>query len=223
MTRQTSKQHGVSLVEVVLTLAISSLLIATVLAGRNSVRSQAQFSDGMERIKETILTTKSEANTGNNTTGTGTGTIAGVPSKTYLLLGESLLFDTAKPTTMQDANVLCYGPAAVKAGISCSTTLTSERTSRRNIASPWGIKYMGYTTATTTNMVQGNLTIVFGRDDQTGAFTGAWYPNVISAGKSRNEVFANKEEITLHFASSDGRNAIIVVNPAIGSVTRTIQ
>ena len=63
MTRQSTKQAGISLVEVVLTLAISTLLITTVLAGRNSLRSQAQFSDGIERIKETILSAKSEANT----------------------------------------------------------------------------------------------------------------------------------------------------------------
>ena len=99
MTRHTSRQRGISLVEVVLTLGISSLLLATVMTGRNSIRSQAQFSDGMERIKEQILATKSNANTGNNKLGTGA-------SSAYLLLGESLRFRTASSSTMQASNIM---------------------------------------------------------------------------------------------------------------------
>lgn len=219
MTRQSTKQHGVSLVEVVLTLAISSLLITTVLAGRNSIRSTAQFSDGMERIKETILSTKSQANTGNNTTGNGTAQIAGVTNKTYLLMGQSLLFNTAAATTMQDANVLCYGQDLL-----CGGTLTSEIKSQRNSATPWNIKYQGYTTAASgATPKTGYLSLVFGRNDQNGAFEGAWFPGVIKAGVLRTAAFANKDAVTLHFASQDGRSATVTVNPVTGTVTRTIQ
>lgn len=224
MTRQSTKQHGISLVEVVLTLAISSLLIATVLSGRNSIRSQAQFSDGVERIKETILSVKSEANTSNNKLGKGTSTSSGEPpapgSTVYILLGQSLLFDTNTATTMQSANVLCYGAP----DLSCGTKLTSSLGSQQNLATPWGIKYLGYTTGGATVPVRGKLNLVFAREAQTGSFIGSWYPaDTISRDDLRRTVFDNQSAITLHFESTDRRKAIIVVNPPTGTVTRTIQ
>ena len=224
MTRQSTKQHGVSLVEVMLTLAISSLLITTVLAGRNSLRSQAQFSDGIERIKETILSTKSEANTSNNKLGKGTSRIDGA-SDAYAIVGQSLFFDTDAKTTMRSANVLCYGDIPEpNEQFNCGERLTSSFSSRKPVTTPWNIQYTGYTTATTpTTPVKGKLSLVFMREEQTGSFTGSWYTNEIVRGVTRATVQTHKEEITLHFASSDGRNAIVVVNPSTGTVTRTIQ
>lgn len=223
MTRNSTKQRGVTLVEVVLTLGISTLLIATVLSGRNSLRSQAQFSDGMERIKETILSVKTEANTGNNEIGNGTSRIDGVNDRAYALLGRSLFFDTAASTTMRPANVLCYGPVpAPNQPLACAANLTSSFSSRKNLPIPWSIQYKGYTTATASTPVSGKLSIVFARDEQAGSFTGSWYPNEIVLGTPRATVFARQDEITLHFESTDGRKATVEINPITGTVTRNV-
>ena len=212
MTRQSTKQRGISLVEVVLTLGISSLLIATILTGRNSVRSQAQFSDGMERIKEQILAVKSDANTGKNKLGDGAST-------DYLLLGESLLFRTTAKTSMQISNVMCK----VAVDLQCGTTVTTSSSSRSTIATPWNIQYIGYTAGSGGgNPIEGNLTLVFIRDDSNGSFTGAWHPAELQLGgrDTREAILVNQGEVTLHFVSPDGRKAGVIVNPATGTVTR---
>lgn len=217
MTRQTSKQHGVTLVEVMLTLAISTLLIVTVLAGRNSVRSQAQFSDGIERIKETILSTKSEANTGKNMLGTGAST-------SYLLIGESIRFRTTLNTTMQVSNIMCR----VGSDLLCGPTVTTSASSRKDNPTPWKIRYKGYTVAGAAGVpITGDLTLAFARNDRSGEFKGAWYPRELRLGSidTRAAVFDNQAyqvPVTLWFESQDGRQATIEVNPATGLVTRRV-
>jgi len=213
MTRQSTKQRGISLVEVVLTLGISSLLIAMIFTGRNSLRSQAQFSDAIERIKEQILLTKSDANTGNNKLGTG-------DNSAYLLLGESLRFRTTVNTTMQASNIMCK----VDHDLLCGSTVTTSASSRKNITTPWNIRYTGYTTADDSSLAAGDLTLAFIRNDQTGGFTGAWYPGELRLGgvDTRALIFARQMPVTLHFESPDGRKGTIEVNPATGTVTREI-
>ncbi len=223
MTRQSTKQAGISLVEVVLTLAISSLLITTVLAGRNSLRSQAQFSDGIERIKETILSAKSEANTSNstNTAAKGTGVVDG---KKYLNLGRSILF-TKGSSQIEAANLLCYANDAFQ----CTDDVAVDSATIKKISLPWGIVYKSYTDTTGTHD-DPELSIVFARNDKDGSFTGAWYAGRVvdsgsAAGQKLGQLFTatSSQPITLNFESPDGRKATVDVNPATGTVTRTIQ
>ena len=223
MTRRSTKQRGISLVEVVLTLGISSLLVATILTGRNSVRSTAQFSDGVERIKEQILLAKSDANTGKNTYGNGTSSLNRADGVGGLLLGASIRFQSADDTKMQTANIICYTKASDN--LTCGDKLTTQTAVQKDVPTPWKIRYMGYTTPANSDVKVGDLTLAFGRDDQSGNFTGAWYPGVISSGVARAAVFndpTHQGEVILHFRSQDGREALITVNPATGSVTREI-
>lgn len=218
MTRQSTKQRGVSLVEVILVLAISSILVTTVLAGRNSVRSQAQFIDGMERIKEQILLTKSDANTGKSATASGTST-------GYLLLGESIKFSKVSNTNMYIYNVMCKANSDMVCGDSVTTSTMSA--SRKTIATPWKISYLGYTTGTSTTVTPKDVSLIFIRNDLNGGFTGAWKEGEIASG-SQNKLGDvinpnNQIPVTLHFASTDGRKATIVVNPATGTVTKEVQ
>lgn len=217
MTRQSTKQRGVSLVEVVLTLAISSLLIATVLAGRNSVRSQAQFSDGMERIKETILSAKSEANTGNNTSGTGS-------SSKYLTIGRAMRFNTSavnKANKKADlTTVLCQ----VTTDFLCQSNkmISWEATAVKSAPLPWGIVYTGYT-ANNQPGSTADLTLFFARNDQTGGYTGSWYPGALSKlSTTKDALLANQTPVTLNFVSPDGRKAKITVNPVTGTVDKEV-
>lgn len=221
MTRRSTKQRGISLVEVVLTLGISSLLLVTIMTGRNSVRSNAQFSDGIERIKEQILLAKSDANTGKNTYGTGTADIGS--TRRYLLLGASLRFRTTADTTMQTANILCY--TITNDNFNCGADLTTQTAIQKSVPTPWNIKYLGYTTPANSTLTTGDLTLAFGREDQSGNFMGAWYPGVIVANVKRAAVFndpAHQGPVTLHFKSQDGRSATITVNTTTGAVTKEI-
>lgn len=219
MTRQSTKQAGISLVEVMLTLAISSLLIITVLAGRNSLRSQAQFSDGVERIKETILSVKSEANTSNNINKDAKGTsIIGGGSTSYLNIGRGVQF-TANSSSAQSFTLLCY---ASKPDYLCTDEVNPDKnvSTAKTLQLPWGIQYKKYSADGTEGTT---LTLIFTRDDQTGSFTGYWYPGVIANRDKKSVVLAKSTPITLYFESPDGRSATVDVNPATGTVTRTIN
>lgn len=218
MTRQSSKQRGITLVEVVLTLGISTLLIATVLAGRNSVRSQAQFSDGVERIKETILTAKSQANTSNNVNegATGVGSING-GSNQYLNIGRSIRF-TPDSAQIQVITILCYADP----NLLCTDELNEDGATDIVTDLPWGITFKNYVTSTGVTGTT-ELSIVFTRDDKTGSFNGYWMVGRISDGTSRTAALVNSTPITLNFESTDGRTAKVDVNPATGTVTRTVN
>lgn len=209
MTRRSTKQRGISLVEVVLTLGISSLLIATVLTGRNSVRSTAQFSDGVERVKETILSVKSDANTSNNATGKG--------NTDSLVIGRSIMFSTTTPNDAQRTTLICVAAT----DLTCKPQLTLTDTSTVTI--PWKITYTGYTVQGSSTEIKSDVTLVFGRTDTTGSFTGAWYAGAIDANTSVDSAFANKTPITLHFKSQDNRYADVLINPVTGTVTRDIK
>ena len=218
MTRQTSKQRGVTLIEVMLTLAISSLLIVTVLAGRNSVRSQAQFNDGMERIKEMILSAKSEANTGNNTSGSGN-------SIKYLTIGRAMRFNSSavnKANKKTDiATVLCQ--SATDFLCQDAKTISWEATAVKSATFPWGIVYTGYSVNNQPGTTA-DVNLVFARDDKTGGYIGSWYPAALSkTSTTKAALLANQAPVTLNFKSPDGRSAKITVNPATGTATKEVS
>lgn len=217
MTRLTSKQHGVTLVEVMLTLAISSLLITSVLAGRNSVRSQAQFSDGMERIKETILSTKSEANTGNNTNGRGN-------NAQYLTIGRTMHFNSSGVAgankKADSVTVLCEATS----DLLCQDSKPVSWQPTTPVAStfPWGITYTGYSVG---NQAGGtaDVNLVFARDDRTGSYVGSWYPAALSpTATTKTLLLGNQTSVTLNFKSPDNRSAKITINPVTGTVTKEV-
>lgn len=215
MTRQSTKQRGVTLVEVMLTLAISALLISTILAGRNSIRSQAQFSDGMERIKETILSVKSEANTSNNTNPGAKGTAQiGSGASRYLNIGRSIRF-TPNSSNVDSIALLCYAAT----DLTCTDQVNPDSATAKKISLPWGITYKDYVADGVTGST---ITIIFARDDKTGEFAGYWYAGTIANRDSKNTILAKSTPVTLNFESPDGRKATITVNPATGTVTRTI-
>lgn len=206
MTRQSTKQRGVSLVEVLLTLAISSLLLGSVLVGRNSVRSQAQFSDGIERIKETVLSIKSQANTSNNSTGNGT-------SSNSLTLGRFIHF-TRDSDAYDTGTLLCL----TGSGSTCGNRVNV--TDQASGELPWRMTYKGNSVSS-----EPDLTLIFARDDNAGAiFTGYWFAGRLVNGTdvAQYQQLANQKTIVLNFESPDGRRATITVDPATGSVSRKV-
>lgn len=221
MRRKNSKQRGVSLVEVMLTLALSSLLLVSILAGRGSVKSQAQFSDGMERIKETILTVKSQANTSNSTAGNGSGVSGSVSY--YNIRGRSITF-TKSSSTATVQTVLCFAntdrTCKDQTQLSASSTTTLPAT----------ITYDGTYTVQGVSGTQSatSMTIIFSRSDDDAAFSGYWYPNVLTATTVSNQAttaldsvyLQNSSVITLNMSSIDGRKGTLTIDPYVGTVTR---
>lgn len=214
MMRKRTDQRGVTLIEVMLTLAISTLLLASILVGRNSLRSQAQFSDGMESIKETVLVTKSQANTSNNKNGIGTAQIGTGGQSRYLTFGKSIRF-TRGSNRVTSATVMCYAT-----NYACNGQLNITEVT--NTTLPWNMKYTGYTVDGTAGTAT-EMTLVFGRNDQNGAaFTGAWYPAIITNRATQASVMSNQSPVVLNFESSDGRKGTVTVNPGAGTVTRQV-
>jgi hypothetical protein len=210
-------------VEVVLALAISTLLIATVLTGRNSVRSQAQFSDGMERIKETILSVKNEANTGNNTIGRGVAKPSPTSPNNYLTIGRSIHFttDSASADRYDTKTLLCNTSAA--SGYACLGQVSFPPEANNVSSVPWGITYTGYTVNNQPGPVENtHMTLIFVRDDKTGAFKGYWYAGEVTRGMPQATAFANQSVVTLNFESPDGRKGTVTVDPVSGVVTRQV-
>lgn len=69
-------QSGFTLIEIMLTLAIASLLAATAFAGQASFRARAQFLDAVERTRNNLVDLENQSTTGFNTGASG-GTVPG--------------------------------------------------------------------------------------------------------------------------------------------------
>lgn len=211
MIRQHSKQAGITLVEVMLTLAISTMLLVTVLVGNGSIRARAQFSDGMERLKEMVLATKSEANTSNNTTGVGTG-------DSGLLVAGRLITFKADEKTATTSTVMC---PSTSGALRCNRGGAVVLRDTRTIDLPWDITYQSLT-ADNQPVNAPDLTIMFARDDADGSFTGYWWAGKPSGVTTLDTLFANQAIITLRFKSQTEKFGEVIVNPATGAVDRRV-
>jgi len=85
------KQAGFSLVELMITLAISGSLAVLAFAGQRSLRSQAQFDAAVDKLVGSIADARNEATAGVNVDGPGDGSQdclnASVPGGQYVFAG----------------------------------------------------------------------------------------------------------------------------------------
>jgi prepilin-type N-terminal cleavage/methylation domain-containing protein len=89
-------QAGFTLVEVILVMAISSLLVLAAWQGQAGLRAQAQFDEGVNRVVTAIADARNEAVAGINTGGAGNGAIKCVgPANPYVLAGTMVSFDSS--------------------------------------------------------------------------------------------------------------------------------
>lgn len=68
-------QAGFTLIELILVMAISSMLIVIAFIGQRGVRSRAQFDAAINKLVATVADARNEATTGVNLLGTGDGTV----------------------------------------------------------------------------------------------------------------------------------------------------
>ena len=94
-------QRGLTLIEIVMSLAIAGLLAATVLTGRDALRARLQFSQGIDQVTQILTTARGEA----------TGTVGnpdllnGGTSPNTQVYGKSIQF-TAGSSSVQVATLL---------------------------------------------------------------------------------------------------------------------
>ena len=94
-------QRGLTLIEIVMSLAIAGLLAATVLTGRDALRARLQFSQGIDQVTQILTTARGE------TTGTvgNPDLLVGGQSTARQVYGKSVSF-TAGSSSVQVATLL---------------------------------------------------------------------------------------------------------------------
>src|SRR6266568_2530142 len=68
-------QAGFTLIEVIIVMAISSLVIVIAFIGQRGVRSRAEFDAAVNKLVATIADARNEATSGVNVVGSGDGTM----------------------------------------------------------------------------------------------------------------------------------------------------
>ncbi len=206
---------GFTLIELVITLAISATLGATVLFGFANTRSRAQFGDAIEEISSSILQRRSEADGTIQTTAT-----AGANYRT-VTIGRLMIFGHyGSQTTMQIDSLTMPNPS-----ISASRIVTITNDNASTYTLPWSSvftkiipsSYTGYEVAFYRDPVTGTLhTAYSGENGFTTTNTFSYSALTATA--------ASTGTLILPFADSSGQfTGTVVVNPATNTITRKIN
>lgn len=191
------RQAGFTLIEVIMVMAIAGVLSLIVLNGFSSLRGQAEFSDAIDHLKETVVAQRTEALT---TVKAGGGT-----DSSQQTIGRLLTFSPGSGTVRVDTLVTANTDAPVAGQ---AVTLAAGETT--NVIIPWGIQYHGSTVAQvafTRSAVDGSL--------QTTASQGTFgppyhYGNFAPGGPIEEFMFQD----------STGRTGYISIDQAANAVTR---
>jgi prepilin-type N-terminal cleavage/methylation domain-containing protein len=200
-------QSGVTLIEVIIAITIASAMIPIILTGQREIRSRAQFSDGVERLRNNLVQIKNEANTTVSNSQTSTGTtintvVAGRLVDLNNVAGAlrlrvtPLLLHEDRPDTQPDK-------------------LTLDVAAAKNIDIPWQVSIDASQTATPSYLV-------FLRNDDNGLLQ-TFFPPIGSATRFSAYATVPGSVLDLHLRDPDGHTAVVSIDQQFGSVTRTIQ
>lgn len=198
---------GFTLIEVMLVLAITGALLATVFAGQAQLRAGIGFSSDIEKIANNISGVRSQALTA---VSNGDGT------STTQVVGQELKFDPVVPTQLA-VNTLLYIPNPVDPTDPEVATINNAGGSN-NINLPGGIEYAG-----------AQSKVYFERAPLTGELltfiTNSAIPFLFSSPTSY--IKGSTANITigkyLFQDRSHTRFACLTVNPSDGTVTTEIN
>lgn len=187
------------MIELILVMAISSILLVGLLAGFSSWRMSLQFSDSIDGLKETVTELRTESRASINTAN-GAGETPGT-----VTFGKMLTFtpgsSTIRVDTLRTANTDTPTNGQVVQVVS-----TETRTIR------WGITYAGARPRSVAFTQSLN-----GADMQT-----AWRDNWNVAGLQYAQFVPSGSVANLQFRDPAGRTGTVLVNPANNGITRTI-
>lgn len=204
MGRITHKNHGFSLIEVVVVLAISSLLLLILAGGYSILQQRNRFKDGVERIVSTLERTRTEANSTLNVTNPAPGT-----NENRLVFAKAVHFtdgsDTLQLLTLSADNDETLGL------INLETTETAQI--------PWRVGFDESPPSSATTVVfarspvDGTLqTHIF---DLRAAGVGPGSP-LYDEANYNNPIAADRQFV---FTNPDGLQATITVNGETGNVS----
>lgn len=118
-------QRGLTLIEIVMSLAIAGLLAASVLTGRDALRAKLQFSQGIDQVSQILTTARGETSGTVGSTDLATG---GASNPPVYIFGKSVHFSN------HSSNVTVSTVLINSAG-----TITSSTTNPYTVTIPWGV------------------------------------------------------------------------------------
>ena len=205
------KSQGFTLIEIMMVLAISSLLMLILLGGYNQSRRRAQFTDAVERMTVQLEQAKNEANSTvnvNPSQGTDLNTVVFAKAADFATNPNQLLVQTLRvprsdtlidPVTLDPANL-------------------------RTVDIPWGASFVSPTDASPTRSTH-NF-VVFSRSTNDGRLN-TFVFNLSTANDLGSSVLyapglpADTETAVLVFRSAEGEFlAQITVNATNGEIKR---
>ena len=206
-------------------MAISSGLAAMALVGFSTLRAQAEFSDSVDRLKETVLAKRTEALT---TVKSGGGTDAN-----NVTIGKLLTFtrnsSVVQVQTLQTVNNFMPGnitsPAANQA---VRVSAAAGDTSTFTMA--WGLMFQDaqLTGPPLGSSWSGVTQVAFVRSATDGSLQTAVSRNggfaTLSAGVYRYDDFLpNGAAVNLNFIDPTNKKAFLTIDPTRNGVTRKFQ
>lgn len=194
-------QTGFTLIEIIIAMAIASALGSIVFTGQQAIRGQAQFSDGVERMKNNLTGIMNEANT---TVITKAGGGAGRNLTGEQAVGKLVMFQAGSSTMrvwtlVADANFL---------------TLRTE--DEYTIQTPWNVRVDG---------LGSDQYIAFLRDPGDGLLQIYAPPSgrFDATRPSSYSPAAAQATATISLTDDDGHYGSIIVEAARNSIRRNIR
>lgn len=192
-------QSGYTLIELILVMAIGSMLVIVALAGFSSWRMSLQFSDSIDGLKETMTALRTESQSNINLRTAAGETPANVT------FGRLVTFTPGSSTfrvdTLRTANTNAPG-----AGQAVVVVSTETRTIK------WGVTYTG----------PRPRSVAFTQSLNTARMQTAWRDNWNTGSLQYGQFVPSTSVAVLQFRDSAGRTATVRVDPASNGVTRSI-
>ena len=207
------RQAGFTLIELIIAMTISMGLAVIALVGFSSLRAQTQFSDAVERLRESVVQRRTEAN--------GTVQTPGAEDYTKIIIGRIITFrpgGVVEVRTLSTANT--PNPASSQAVTATADNLVSYTI-------PWGVVYNGVQVGLST--VTAVKQVAFVRSAIDGSLHTAVSPNNGWSGVATNnytygDFIHVSVDVPVSLSVTDGtRQAWIEITPLTNGVARRFK
>lgn len=207
MTVMLKDERGLTLVEIIIALAISALLLVSVLVGRDGLRSQLQLSQGADQWVQTLSQARTEATNAVGNTNTASG-------------GTSDNFIFGKAVVLTQDSAIAKVQTITYNTVNGVDTFVTNDANDYTVTMPWNVKipagYFGVT----------NAYVIFGQASTSGlpsVWTVITLPaagQTVAAYTSANPPIAAGGSSAFQVYNSANKSATIHID-SVGNITRT--
>lgn len=198
-----NKKGGFTLIEIMMVLAIASLMAIILFTTFGNTRQRTQFTDAIERVTTSLERAKTEANS-SYTSGTGTTQGRAFFARAVVFSSGSGSFQTVTLTADR-----------FEAGNTIANI--AQETNAENTTMPWGVVCSGS---------ECNTAVVFSRDLGSGILNtyvvdkniSGWITNATNYPSGSGN---DTNTLTLNFVSPEGLQAQITINAATNEIKRS--